>query len=197
MRSPTVPVTLMALPLAYVSKILANPIYRRKAVKRICGIIFNQSKEMIIVSVPKSQRTDKSDVCYLASQIEFKIVKMTMNEKYFPKRARFIITNKIIDSAMNVSANCFDANAIFPTSQEKLNIREQYQTIGKANLSALEHQLNLVNRLFNIPSALMDDIFSDISELKKMYSNWVKSGKKILNRELEKQKNKQESKKGE
>lgn len=98
---------------------------------------------------------------------------------------------------MNVSANCFAANAIFPTSQEKLNIREQYQTIGKANLSALEHQLNLVNRLFNIPSALMDDIFSDISELKKMYSNWVKSGKKILNRELEKQKNKQESKKGE
>jgi predicted RNA-binding protein Jag len=43
------PVALMALPLAYVSKILANPIYRRKAVKRICGIIFNQSKEMIIV----------------------------------------------------------------------------------------------------------------------------------------------------
>ena len=26
---------------------------------------------------------------------------MTMNEKYFPKRARFIITNKLIDSIMN------------------------------------------------------------------------------------------------
>ena len=189
------PVTLMALPLAYVSKIQQIP---STAVRRLKGFaVLYSIKGDDSVSVPKSQRTDKSDVCYLASQIEFKIVKMTMNEKYFPKRARFIITNKIIDSAMNVSANCFAANAIFPTSQEKLNIREQYQTIGKANLSALEHQLNLVNRLFNIPSALMDDIFSDISELKKMYSNWVKSGKKILNRELEKQKNKQESKKGE
>ena len=42
------------------------------------------------MSVPKSQREDKSDVCYLASQAEVKIIKMTMNEKYFPKRARFV-----------------------------------------------------------------------------------------------------------
>ena len=63
---------------------------------------------------------------------------MTMNEKYFPKRARFIITNKLIDSIMNVSANFFAANAIYPNNEEKLKIREQYQIIGKANLSALE-----------------------------------------------------------
>ena len=33
----TSPVTLMASPPAYVSDIHANPIYRRKAVTRICG----------------------------------------------------------------------------------------------------------------------------------------------------------------
>ena len=143
------------------------------------------------ISVLKSRRTDKSEMCYLANEVEYKVIKMTMNEKYFPKRARFIITNKLIDSAMNVSANFNAANAIFPNTEEKLKLREQYQTIGKANISALEHQLNLSVKLFNIPSAVMDDIFSQVSEMKKMYSNWVKSGRKILAREIEK-KNKKE-----
>ena len=143
------------------------------------------------ISVVKSRRTDKSEMCYLANEVEYKVIKMTMNEKYFPKRARFIITNKLIDSAMNISANFNASNAIFPNTEEKLKLGERYQTIGKAKISVLEHQLNLSVKLFNIPSVVMDDIFSQVSEMKKMYSNWVKSGRKILAREIEK-KNKKE-----
>lgn len=146
------------------------------------------------ISVVKSRRTDKSEMCYLANEVEYKIIKMTMNEKYFPKRARFVITNKLIDSAMNVSANFNAANGIFPTSAVKLIIREIYQIIGKANIAVLEHQLNLSKRLFNIPAAVLDDIFGQISEMKKMYPNWFKAGKKMLGRELEKQKKKEKEK---
>ena len=146
------------------------------------------------ISVVKSRRTDKSEMCYLANEVEYKAIKMTMNEKYFPKRARFIITNKLIDSAMNVSANFNAANGIFPTSAVKLIIREIYQIIGKANIAVLEHQLNLSKRLFNIPAAVLDDIFGQISEMKKMYPNWFKAGKKMLGRELEKQKKKEKEK---
>ena len=102
---------------------------------------------------------------------------MTMNEKYFPKRARFIITNKLIDSVMNVSANFFAANAIYPNNEEKLKIREQYQIIGKANLSALEHQLNVANQLFNIPDGVLNEIFGLTSQINKKYNNWFKSGR--------------------
>ena len=133
-------------------------------------------------------------MCYLANEVEYKIIKMTMNEKYYPKRARYIITNKILESAMNVSSNFNAANSIFPSSIEKLEIREQYQTIGKANLTVLEHQLNLSKRLFNIPGTVLDEVFSPIYEMKKMYSNWVKSGKKVLNREIEKRNKKLERK---
>ena len=146
------------------------------------------------ISVVKSRRTDKSEMCYLANEVEYKVIKMTMNEKYFPKRARFIITNKLIDSVMNVSANFNAANGIFPTSAVKLIIREIYQIIGKANIAVLEHQLNLSKRLFNIPAAVLDDIFGQISEMKKMYPNWFKAGKKMLGRELEKQKKKEKEK---
>ena len=112
---------------------------------------------------------------------------MTMNEKYFPKRARFIITNKLIESVVNVSANFFAANAIFPNTEEKLQVREQYQVIGKANLSALTHQLNVAHQLFNIPDGVLSEVFDLISQINKKYSNWYKSGRKVLNRELLKQ----------
>ena len=146
------------------------------------------------ISVVKSRRTDKSEMCYLANEVEYKVIKMTMNEKYFPKRSRLVIANKLIDSAMNVSANFNAANGIFPTSAVKLIIREIYQIIGKANIAVLEHQLNLSKRLFNIPAAVLDDIFGQISEMKKMYPNWFKAGKKMLGRELEKQKKKEKEK---
>ena len=147
---------------------------------------------MFVISVIKSTRTDISTVCYLANQVEYKIIKMTMNEKYFPKRARFIITNEVIESAMNVAKNFNIANDLFPSTEEKLKIREQYQYIGKANLISLEHQLNLCNQLFNIPSGVLAEIFDMIKEIKSKYSNWVKSARKILNKELEKQNKKSE-----
>lgn len=138
------------------------------------------------MSVNKSDRTDKSELCYLAEQVEYKIIKMTMNEKYFPKRARFIITNQIIDSVMSMANNMNIANSIFPNTEEKVKIREQYQYIGRGNLNSLESQLNLANKLFNIPSGVLDEIFVILKEIKSRYSNWVKSGRKVLNRELKK-----------
>ena len=138
------------------------------------------------MSVNKSDRTDKSELCYLAEQAEYKIIKMTMNEKYFPKRARFIITNQIIDSVMSMANNMNIANSIFPNTEEKVKIREQYQYIGRGNLNSLESQLNLANKLFNIPSGVLDEIFVILKKKKSRYSNWVKSGRKVLNRELKK-----------
>ena len=138
------------------------------------------------MAVPKSRRTEEPDVCYLAGLIQYKVAKMVMNEKYFPKKARYIIANKLIDLASNVTINFDAANDIIPTKEKKLELREEYQMIGKANLSPLEHQLNLARRLFNIPNAILEDIFSDIAELKKIYPNWVKSGRKILQRKLNK-----------
>lgn len=143
-------------------------------------------KVFIKMSVNKSDRTDKSELCYLAEQAEYKIIKMTMNEKYFPKRARFIITNQIIDSVMSMANNMNIANSIFPNTEEKVKIREQYQYIGRGNLNSLESQLNLANKLFNIPSGVLDEIFVILKEIKSRYSNWVKSGRKVLNRELKK-----------
>ena len=50
---------------------------------------------------------------------------MVLNEKYFPKRARFVISNKLVDLATDVSINYDAANDIFPNTEEKLETRER------------------------------------------------------------------------
>ena len=136
------------------------------------------------MSVPKSQREDKSDVCYLASQLELKIIRMVLNEKYFPKRARFVISNKLVDLATDVSINYDAANDIFPNTEEKLETREKFQIIGRAKFVALKKQLNIAYQLFNIPGGVMGEVFDLTSSIDSKYNNWFKSGRKVLKREL-------------
>ena len=93
---------------------------------------------------------------------------------------------------MNVSANFTAANSIFPNKEEKVQIREHYQMIGKSNLCIVKHQLYLSKRLFNIPNGIMEELYSIIEQIEKMYSNWVKSGRKTLNKELKKEQEKSE-----
>ena len=146
------------------------------------------------MSVPKSQREDKSDVCYLASQLELKIIRMVLNEKYFPKRARFVISNKLVDLATDVSINYDAANDIFPNTEdnteEKLETREKFQIIGRAKFVALKKQLNIAYQLFNIPGGVIGEVFDLTSQIEKKYSNWFKSGRKVLKRELNRQQEK-------
>ena len=142
------------------------------------------------MSVPKSQREDKSDVCYLASQLELKIIRMVLNEKYFPKRARFVISNKLVDLATDVSINYDAANDIFPNTEEKLETREKFQIIGRAKFVALKKQLNIAYQLFNIPGGVMGEVFDLTSQIEKKYSNWFKIGRKVLKRELNRQQEK-------
>ena len=118
---------------------------------------------------------------------------MVMNEKYFPKRARFVISNRIVDLAMAVSENFDTANGIFPNSEDNLKTRERFQVIGFAKFKALNRQLNTAYLLFNIPSGVMDEVFDLTSQIEKKYKNWFKSGRKVLKRELAKQASKEDS----
>ena len=138
----------------------------------------------------KITTTDKSDVCYLATQLELKVIRMVMNEKYFPKRARFVISNKLVDLATDVSINYDAANDIFPNTEEKLETREKFQIIGRAKFVALKKQLNIAYQLFNIPGGVMGEVFDLTSQIEKKYSNWFKSGRKVLKRELNRQQEK-------
>ena len=116
---------------------------------------------------------------------------MVMNEKYFPKRARFVISNRLVDLAMDVSEKFDGANAIFPSSEKYLSDREELQVLGKSSFVALKKQLNVAYQLFpNIPSGVMGEVFDLTSSIDSKYNNWFKSGRKVLKRELLKKESK-------
>ena len=114
-----------------------------------------------------------------------------MNEKYFPKRARFVISNRLVDLAMDVSEKFDGANAIFPSSEKYLSDREELQVLGKSSFVSLKKQLNIAYQLFpNIPSGVMGEVFDLTSSIDSKYNNWFKSGRKVLKRELLKKESK-------
>lgn len=114
-----------------------------------------------------------------------------MNEKYFPKRARFVISNRLVDLAMDVSEKFDGANAIFPSSEKYLSDREELQVLGKSSFVSLKKQLNVAYQLFpNIPSGVMGEVFDLTSSIDSKYNNWFKSGRKVLKRELLKKESK-------
>lgn len=116
-----------------------------------------------------------------------------MNEKYFPKRARFVISNRLVDLAMDVSEKFDGANAIFPSSEKYLSDREELQVLGKSSFVSLKKQLNVAYQLFpNIPSGVMGEVFDLTSSIDSKYNNWFKSGRKVLKRELLKQESKKQ-----
>lgn len=116
---------------------------------------------------------------------------MVMNEKYFPKRARFVISNRLVDLAMDVSEKFDGANAIFPSSEKYLSDREELQVLGKSSFVSLKKQLNVAYQLFpNIPSGVMGEVFDLTSSIDSKYNNWFKSGRKVLKRELLKKESK-------
>lgn len=116
-----------------------------------------------------------------------------MNEKYFPKRARFVISNRLVDLAMDVSEKFDGVNAIFPSSEKYLTDREELQVLGKSSFVSLKKQLNVAYQLYpNIPSGVMSEVFDITSSIDKKYNNWFKSGRKVLKRELLKQESKKQ-----
>ena len=65
-----------------------------------------------------------------------------------------------------------------------------FQIIGRAKFVALKKQLNIAYQLFNIPGGVMGEVFDLTSQIEKKYSNWFKSGRKVLKRELNRQQEK-------
>lgn len=129
------------------------------------------------MSVPVSKRgTSKLEIIQLANDIEVQLIRIVGNDKYVSKRNRFLFAKDTITTAMNVAGYFCSANALQVTANEvKYNERYSYQCKGYAELGRLEHQLNVLYALCNIPHGLMNEIFDKILSIKNKYNGWIKS----------------------
>ncbi len=80
------------------------------------------------MSVVKNKRTESAlEVVTRARELAAYTIKICSNEKSFPKRYRWCITGKIVDSVIEINNYINKANAIFVKTNEDFKIRRDFQ----------------------------------------------------------------------
>lgn len=120
------------------------------------------------MSVYKRNRKETATQYVVTAQaLQRAIVQYVMNEKYVPKKWRFVLAQNCINLACEMMNNIIAAHNTFPNTEEKLDIRKEYLRKAYINcyqiqdiLMCMENVIPTVTagNLGNITSLLLDEI---------------------------------------
>lgn len=128
------------------------------------------------MSVPKSKRSEgQLTVLVKANELATHTIKICSNEKNFPKHYRWCITNKIVDSALDINNYITMANAVFVTDKNDVALRKQFQTKAIATSYALLSMMDIAYRTFGIESKKIEYWTGLVIEVQNYLRNWKKS----------------------
>ena len=103
------------------------------------------------MSVVESQRKDTVMPSITKS---FELAKYTIhicsNEKVFPKRYRWCLTDNIVKTAVNIHNYLIMANSIFVNSKDMYRLRVKYQVMAMALAKSLLGNMQLSKEIFGI-----------------------------------------------
>lgn len=118
-----------------------------------------------------------------ARTIEVKIIKLCMNEKYFPKRYRFILTTSIVEDAHKLVDHIETANAL-PLYENFYKRRLTYQKEALSKVDSLFRKFMLAEELgFSIPEGTLKDLGESLSKEEALIKKWIESDKARINKE--------------
>lgn len=116
-----------------------------------------------------------------ARKLEIKIIKLCMNEKYFPKRYRFILTMDIIQDAHKLADYIEAANKLDLTEAASKR-RLMYQKEALVRIEYILRKFILAEELgFTIPEASLKELGEDLVKEEKLIKNWIESDRVRLN----------------
>lgn len=115
------------------------------------------------------------DVRDNARKLEVKIIRLCMNEKYFPKRYRFILTTNIIEDAHKM-VDYIEAANIIPLTEEFSKRRRLYQKEALIRIENLFRKIILAEDLgFTIPEATLTELGEALNKEESLIKNWMES----------------------
>lgn len=132
------------------------------------------------MSVPKSKRGEsKLEIVTKSNELSAYTIHICSNEKYFPKRYRWCITAKIVDSAIDISRFIVMANSVFVGDDPSMyKIRKQYQTQALASTYSLLSMMNTAYCTFAIDGQRMDYWTGLVIAVQSLIRNWRDSDRK-------------------
>ena len=110
-----------------------------------------------------------------ARKIEAKVIRLCMNEKYFPKRYRFILTTDIIQDAHRLVDYIEAANTL-PLTEDFYKRRLMYQKEALIRIENIFRKMVLAEELgFTIPEAILIEMGEALSKEEGLIKNWIES----------------------
>lgn len=128
------------------------------------------------MSVVKSKRGENDlNLVIKANELATYTIKIASNEKNFPKRYRWCITSKIVESALDINNYINMANSIFVNKASDYEIRRQYQTKALAATYSLLSMIDIAFRTFGIEGDRIKHWTQLCFDVQNSLRNWRKS----------------------
>ena len=130
------------------------------------------------MSVPEGRRTEsKLAVQTQAKQLALYTVTICGNEKVFPKRDRWAITNRIVSVALTIMEEVDMANDIFVSTAGDYELRRKSQTVALASTAKLLGLMELAFMKYNIESNRIRHWTQMTVDTRDLIKKWRKSDK--------------------
>lgn len=101
-------------------------------------------------------------------------LRVTMNEKNFPKRYRFSITDRMQNKAMQILEELTIANEIYPDTYIEFDKRRLHMKEARASIRALIALAEVAVATFPVKPSTFAEWTRAASELQKQITGWIK-----------------------
>ncbi len=130
------------------------------------------------MSVPEGKRTEsKLEVQTKAKALALYTVSICGNEKVFPKRARWAVTNRIVSTALTIMEEVDVANDIYVSTKGDFELRRKSQTIALSSTAKLLGLMELAYIKYGIEGSRMKFWTQEVLEARDLIKKWRQADK--------------------
>ena len=125
------------------------------------------------MAVVKSKReTGKLAAITKSNELAVYTIRICSNEKHFPKRYRWCITSKIVESALEINNLSNKTNSVYVHDANDYKVRKEFQTRALAETYSLLNMIDIAFRTFGIASKRIKHWTGLVLETQTLIRNW-------------------------
>lgn len=109
-----------------------------------------------------------------AKEMVIYTLRITNNEKNFPKRYRLSVVNKMQEKAVEIVAYLIEANEIFPKTKEEYILRRTKQRQAMAYCRSLMTLIDISKELFGLGNDKASFWAKSVFEVRTLTAAWLK-----------------------
>lgn len=123
----------------------------------------------------------KYDVLQASKELAGYTLRVTSNEKNFPKRYRFSVVGKIQDKALEIVDLLIMANEIYPNTRVELERRTLYQKEARAACRSMMTLMEIAADTFGVNAGTLEHWTGMARDVRNHTTAWIKADLKRFN----------------